>query len=222
MLSVKKGLNRFVWNLRRPNMPTIDNVYIEGNYSGGKITPGDYTIVLTADGIEQTASLKLSQDPRLQYSSKDYAVQDELLKKLEKDMVDIHVAVNQMNALSKQISALNKLIQHDETKKELVNKGKALIEKIKQWEEKLIQPKAQSYDDIINFVNKLSANIIFVHGELSATVPYVTAGQEKRYADLHAEWLVYEKQMKALLANEVTGYNQMCRDMGVSNVILPR
>jgi len=222
VLSVKKGLNRFVWNLRRPNMPTIDNVYIEGNYSGGKITPGDYTIVLTADGIEQTASLKLSQDPRLQYSSKDYAVQDELLKKLEKDMVDIHVAVNQMNALSKQIGALNKLIQHDETKKELVNKGKALIEKIKQWEEKLIQPKAQSYDDIINFVNKLSANIIFVHGELSATVPYVTAGQEKRYADLHAEWLVYEKQMKALLANEVTGYNQMCRDMGVSNVILPR
>jgi hypothetical protein len=61
-----------------------------------------------------------------------------------------------------------------------------------------------------------------VHGELSATVPYVTVGQEKRYVDLHAEWLVYEKQMKDLLSNDVAGYNQMCRDMGVTNVILPK
>lgn len=221
-LSAKKGLNRFVWNLRRPNMPTIDNVYIEGNYSGGKIIPGVYTVTLKADDVEQTATLQLSQDPRLQFSNADYAAQDELLKKLEKDMVDIHVAVNQMNALSKQIESLNKLIQHDESKKELVDKGKSVIEKIKQWEEKLIQPKAQSYDDIINFVNKLSANIIFVHGELSATVPYVTAGQEKRYADLHAEWLKYEKQMKDLLVNDVAAFNQMCRDKGVTNVILPR
>ena len=221
-LTAKKGLNRFVWNLRRPNMPTIDNVYIEGNYSGGKIIPGSYTVTLKADDVEQTTALQLSQDPRLQFSKADYTAQDELLKKLEKDMVDIHVAVNQMNALSKQIESLNRLIQHDETKKELVDKGKTVIEKIKQWEEKLIQPKAQSYDDIINFVNKLSANIIFVHGELSATIPYVTAGQEKRYADLHAEWLIYEKQMKELLANDVAAFNQMCREKGVTNVILPR
>jgi hypothetical protein len=53
-------------------------------------------------------------------------------------------------------------------------------------------------------------------------VPYVTVGQEKRYVDLHAEWLVYEKQMKDLLSNDVAGYNQMCRDMGVTNVILPK
>jgi hypothetical protein len=136
-------------------------------------------------------------------------------------MTDIHVAVNRMNALSKQIDALNKLIENDESKKALVQTGKSIIEKIKDWEGKLIQPKAQSYDDIINFVNKLSANIIFVHGELSATVPHVTAGQVKRYNDLHAEWLVYEKQMKDLLSNEVASYNQMCRNMGVNNVILP-
>jgi photosystem II stability/assembly factor-like uncharacterized protein len=221
VLTAKKGLNRFVWNLRRPEMPTIDNVYIEGNYNGGKIVPGDYTLSINADGVEKTAPLKVNADPRLQFSNDEYAAQDDLLKKLEKDMTDIHVAVNRMNALSKQIDALNKLIENDESKKALVQTGKSIIEKIKDWEGKLIQPKAQSYDDIINFVNKLSANIIFVHGELSATVPHVTAGQVKRYNDLHAEWLVYEKQMKDLLSNEVASYNQMCRNMGVNNVILP-
>ena len=221
VLTAKKGLNRFVWNLRRPEMPTIDNVYIEGNYNGGKIVPGDYTLSINADGVEKTATLKVNADPRLQFSNDEYAAQDDLLKKLEKDMTDIHVAVNRMNALSKQIDALNKLIENDESKKALVQTGKSIIEKIKDWEGKLIQPKAQSYDDIINFVNKLSANIIFVHGELSATVPHVTAGQVKRYNDLHADWLVYEKQMKDLLSNEVASYNQLCRNMGVNNVILP-
>ncbi|NBO57536.1 MAG: glycosyl hydrolase [Chitinophagia bacterium] len=222
VLSAKKGLNRLVWNLKRPNMPTIDNVYIEGNYSGGKIIPGDYTVVLKADGAEQSTPLHLNADPRLNFTMSDYVLQDELLKKLEKDMTDIHVAVNRMNALSKQISAVNKLIDADESKAEVVKKGKAIIEKIKQWEEKLIQPKAQSYDDIINFVNKLSANIIFVHGELSGTVPYTTKGQEKRYNDLHADWLKYEGQMKELLSSDVAAYNQLCRTLGVNNVILPQ
>lgn len=222
LLSTKKGLHRFVWNLRRPNMPTIDNVYIEGNYSGGKIIPGDYTVVLKADSIVQSTPLLLSADPRLNFSLEDYIEQDALLKKLEKDMTDIHVAVNKMNALSKQISALNKLIEAEESKAEVVKKGNEIIEKIRQWEEKLIQPKAQSYDDIINFVNKLSANIIFVHGELSGTVPYTTQGQEKRYMDLHTDWMKYEDQMKALLSNEVAAYNQLCRARGVNNVMLPQ
>jgi len=222
VLSVKKGLNRFVWNLRRPNMPTIDNVYIEGNYSGGKIVPGTYTVVIKADSLEQTTSLKLVADPRLKFSQAEYVAQDNLLKKLEKDMVDIHVAVNRMNALSKQIASLNKLVEADPSKASLVQKGKSVIEKIKQWESKLIQPKAQSYDDIINFVNKLSANIIFVHGELSGTVPYLTVGQEKRYADLHADWVNYENEMKTLLNTDVAAYNQLCRSLGVDNVLLPQ
>ena len=135
---------------------------------------------------------------------------------------DIHVAVNKMNALSKQIGAVNKLIEADASKSSVVQKGKEIIEKIKQWEEKLIQPKAQSYDDIINFVNKLSANIIFVHGELSGTAPYVTKGQVQRYTDLHGDWVKYEGQMKDLLSIDVAAYNQLCRTLGVNNVMLPQ
>ena len=222
VLTVKKGLNRFVWNMRRPNMPTIDNVYIEGNYSGGKIIPGKYTVTLKADSLEQTSSLIVSSDPRLSLSKADYVAQDNLLKQLEKDMTDIHVAVNKMNALSKQIVAYNKLIEQDPTKAALIQKGKSIVEKIKAWEGQLIQPKAQSYDDIINFVNKLSANIIFVHGELSNTIPYVTAGQLKRYDDLHGQWMTYERQMKELLSNDIASYNEMCRTLGATHVMLPQ
>ena len=221
VLDTKKGLNRFVWNLRGQGMPTIDNVYIEGSYSGRKIVPGTYTVLLKVDGVEQTTALQLHADPRTNSTAAEYAAQDELLAKLEKDVTDIHVAVTRMRGLTKQINDMVKLVENDNSKSEMVTLSKSLIKKINEWEGKLIQPKSQSYDDVINFVNKLSANIIFVHGEVNSNVPYVTAGQKARYEELHAEWLVYQKEMEQLMNKDVADFNALCRTLSIANVILP-
>ena len=221
VLSTKKGLNRFAWNLRRQGMPTIDNVYIEGSYAGRKIVPGNYTVTLKADGVEQSTPLVLKADPRINANASDYAAQDELLAKLEKDVTDIHVAVTRMRGLTKQIKDMVKLIEPDNAKSEVVTMANDIVKKIAVWEEKLIQPKSQSYDDVINFVNKLSANIIFVHGEVNSNVPYVTAGQQARYQELHAEWLVYQKEMEELLNKDVAALNARCKALAVANVMLP-
>ena len=221
VLSTKKGLNRFAWNLRGQGMPTIDNVYIEGSYSGRKIVPGTYTVLLKVDGVELSTTLQLHADPRTNSTAADYAAQDELLAKLEKDVTDIHVAVTRMRGLTKQINDMVKLVENDNSKSEMVTLSKSLIKKISEWEGKLIQPKSQSYDDVINFVNKLSANIIFVHGEVNSTIPYVTAGQKARYEELHLEWLVFQKEMEQLMNKDVAAFNALCRTLSIANVILP-
>ncbi len=221
VLTVKKGLNRFAWNMRRASMPTIDEVYIEGSYAGGRLVPGTYTVVLNVDGEEQTTQLEVKADPRITADAAAYAAQDDLLKKLETDVTDIHVAVTRMRKLSAQVRTLNGVLESDATKSSLVTAGKTLLDKLKVWEEKLIQPKSQSYDDVINFVNKLSANIIFVHGEVNGTTPYVTAGQQARYAELHQQWLVLKTEMDELLKKDVAAFNQLCRTLQVDNLILP-
>ncbi|MFN5478723.1 MAG: VPS10 domain-containing protein [Chitinophagaceae bacterium] len=221
VLTTSKGLNRFVWNLRMQGMPTIDGVYIEGSYNGRRVMPGSYQVVLKVDGAEHGTSLEVRADPRIQATAKDYQLQDALLEKLERDVTDIHVAVTRMRGLTRQINELTKLVENDSSKAALVKMGKDINKKIKAWEEELIQPKSQSYDDVINFVNKLSANIIFVHGELNGTVPYVTAGQQSRYEELHGKWMVHKKTMDALLSNEVAAFNALCRTLTVNNIILP-
>jgi len=221
ILSVKKGLNRFVWDLRRMDMPTIDNVYIEGSYSGGKIAPGNYTMVLEVDGKEQAVPFVLNADPRVKATAADYAKQDDLLQKLEKDVTDIHVAVVRMRNLSKQIQTLINLVEGDKAKEELVKKGKALMGKLSNWEEQLIQPKSQAYDDVINFVNKLSANYIFVHGEANNNTPYVTDGQIARYNELHEEWVKYWNEMNSILKTDVAGLNELIRNLKVDHLMLP-
>jgi len=221
VLSVNKGLNRFVWNLRRQGMPTIDEVYIEGSYSGGKVIPGMYQVVLSIDGVVSNTSLLIQPDPRVNVTAEDFAKQDALLKHLEKDVTDIHVAVTRMRGVSKQIKELSEMVENDPAKAAVVSSAKQLLQKIKVWEESLIQPKSQSYDDVINFVNKLSANIIFVHGELNSTVPYVTKGQQARYEELHQQWLKYKTEMDQLWAGDITSFNQLCNSLGVTHIMLP-
>jgi photosystem II stability/assembly factor-like uncharacterized protein len=221
VLSVKKGLNRFVWDLRRMNMPTIDNVYIEGSYSGGKIAPGSYTITLKVDDAEQSVPFVLNADPRNKSTASEYAKQDELLKSIETDVADIHVAVVRMRNLSKQVQSLMDLIESDKSKEALLKQGKSILEKVTKWEEQLIQSKSQSYDDVINFVNKLSANYIFVHGEAGGNIPYITAGHQSRFNELHEEWMLYKAQMDQLLKTEVSTFNELCKTLKVEHVMLP-
>lgn len=221
LLTVKKGLNRFVWDQRRMDMPTIDNVYIEGSYSGGKIVPGNYSISLKVDGQEQSLPFVLKSDPRVKSTVAEYTKQDILLKKLEADVTDIHVAVVRMRNLTKQIQGLNELLEADKSKEPIVKQGKSIIEKIGKWEEQLIQSKSQSYDDVINFVNKLSANFIFVHGEASSNTPYITTGHEARYLELHDEWMKYKSGMEQLLQTDVSAFNELCRVLKIDHVLLP-
>ena len=220
-MPVKNGLKRFVWNLRSQEMPTIDDVYIEGSYGGGRAVPGIYVVVLKVDGQEFSTPMVIQQDPRVNVGQADFLEQDELLKKLEQDVTDIHVAVTRMRNLSKQISQLSALIENDPSKAAVVKLGKEINEKLKALEDKLIQPKSQSYDDVINFVNKLSANIIFVHGEVNSNVPYVTAGQKARYGELHTEWLVLKQDMDQLMKKDVAGFNALCKQLAVEHVLLP-
>jgi hypothetical protein len=126
-----------------------------------------------------------------------------------------------MKGLQKQLNEMVGLLSSDASKAEAVKSAKSIIEKISTWESKLIQPKSQSYDDVINFVNKLSANIIFVHGEMNSNVPYVTSGAIARYEELHNEWLVYKNEMDALLKNDVAAFNALCRSLSIGNVLLP-
>ncbi len=221
VLTTKKGLNRFVWNLRRQNMPTVDEVYIEGSYTGGRVVPGMYTVTLKVDGAEQSTSLHIQQDPRTSVGMDAYLEQDKLLQLLEKDVTDIHVAVSRMRAMNKQVSALMSLLESDSTKAKVVQMGKDLSSKIRGWEEKLIQPRSVSYDDIINFVNKLSANVIFLHGEVNSNVPHVTAGAKERYEELHKEWMKYSDELEQLLKKDVAAFNELCRALSVGHLILP-
>ncbi len=212
-VELRNGLNRFVWDLRHSNLPSIENVYIEGSNAGRKVVPGEYTIRLKINEEEQTTKFKVLADPRFNATAAEFEAQDHLSKLASDDVSAIHVSVVQMRKVQDQLNQFTKRAEGNKALDSLSAKAKEINKVIKAWEDNLIQPKSQSNDDVINFINKLSANFIFLKGEIegSASIPYVTEGQLKRYDELHAEWILLEKQKQDLLANEIKNFNEACR-----------
>jgi len=212
-VEMRNGLNRFVWDLRYANLPSINNVYIEGSDAGRKVIPGEYTIRLKINEEEQTVKFKVLADPRFNSTAAEFQAQDNLSKLTSEDVTAIHVSVVQMRKVQDQLNQFTKRAEGNKALDSLTAKAKEINKVIKAWENDLIQSKSQTNDDVINFINKLSANFIFLKGEIegSASIPYVTEGQLKRYDELHAEWVKLKKQKEDLLANEIKNFNEACR-----------
>ena len=126
-----------------------------------------------------------------------------------------------MRKIRKQINEVVELLADKADMREVVDSGKKIAAKLLRWEEELVQNKAQSNDDVINFINKLSADYIFLNGEMDANIPYITQGQKDRYAELDGMWQSLKGRMNALLDKEVAGFNALCGQKRLEKVLVP-
>lgn len=222
LLPTNSGLNRFVWDQRYPPQTGVMNVFIEGGYDGHKVMPGDYTATLNTGKEAKTVSFKILADPRITGTAAEYEAQHELQTKVEAGIVDIHSSVNKMRKANKQITDLTEQLESGDTtaNKSIREKAAAISKNLAKWEEALVQTKAQSNDDIINFINKLSADFIFLKGDLDSNIPYITKGQQDQYTFLDAQWKVLKKQMQDLINNDISELNKLCKEKDIAKIIL--
>ena len=218
-LDVKPGLNRFVWDLREESIASIPGVFIEGSYDGARVVPGTYKVALHIDSTDVEQTFNVIADPRIKASPANYIEQSNLLQQIATDVNDIHVAVVRMRNIQKQLSGMKERIENKEGYKNIVTIADSISDVIHTWEVALIQSKSESNDDVINFVNKLSANYIFLRGELDTNTPHVTAGQLLRYQELHKEWNTYKTQYDAIL-KRIKALNEACKILELAHVSL--
>ncbi len=222
VVQTKAGMNRFVWDMRSETLPAVDRIFIEGSYRGRKVAPGVYQARLKVRDKEQTVSFTILPDPRIKATSAEYAKQQQLLIATENGVKEIHTAVNQMRKAQSQVNSLISLVEGMPEYKIVIDSGKALVKRIQDWQELLVQTRAQSNDDVINFDNKLSASFIFLKGEADANRPQVTAGQEFRLKEMQDEWAKYKTTMDKLINQDVAAFNQLCRKLNIEKVTIPK
>ena len=221
MLPNKPGLNRFVWDMRYETLPGVNDVFIEGSYQGRKVAPGKYFVKLKMPKEERSTTLTILPDPRIKASQAEYLQQQSTLAEIDDKVKEIHDAVNRMRIVRRQVNELLDIITDTVALKPAIEAGKKLVKDLTAWEEKLVQPKAQSNDDIINFVNKLSADYIFLKGEMDVNIPTVTDGQKQRLAELNAQWKPIRDEY-GVLEKQVAAFNTVCRNLNIEKITIPQ
>ena len=220
VLPSKQGYNRFTWNFRRENLPAIDKVFVFGGDAGSVVGPGNYTLRLSLAEMTSEIEVRVLANPKVDADLDDYKEQQIVLENIESTLKTIHESVNDMRSAKSQLERLAKLLKNNEVAKPLLKKGDSLIERIVSWEENLIQSKQKTFQDVINYNNKLNAQLIHLKGYIDAAEPKVTKGALERWNDLQKDWNVYAQERKAIVEEEMTAYNLMYKELGLQAIIL--
>jgi hypothetical protein len=221
-LPAKPGLNRFNWDLRYETLPGVEGVFVMGDYRGRLAAPGSYTLRLLTktDTVETRA--QLLPDPRLKASHADFEEQRSLLEHVENTVGDIHQAVGRLRNVKQQLEQRLDLLKKSGGQDDLVKTGEAVLKAITAWEEQLVQPKQKTFQDVINFRNRLNAEFLNVKTALDTHTPQPTQGVKQRLHDLLAEWNRWKTEMERLISAEVGGFNAAYAKAGLPALILPK
>uniref|UniRef100_UPI0030EBC9E0 WD40/YVTN/BNR-like repeat-containing protein n=1 Tax=uncultured Maribacter sp. TaxID=431308 RepID=UPI0030EBC9E0 len=222
VLPSKKGYNRFTWDFKRDPLPAIDKVFVLGGLDGSIVGPGDYQLRLILENETAETSVSILPLPNIEATKADYEEQQNMLKTIEATVIEIHTAVNDMLSAKSQLKQYNQLLE-DHTKAEaLLKQGDSLIKRISSWEENLIQPNQKTFQDVINFENKLNAQLLNLREYIDVAEPKVTMGAKERLRDLLAIWGSYKTEHNAIINTEMKAYNTLFQSLEIPAIILPQ
>lgn len=215
-LSIKEGLNRFVWDLRYPIMPGIPDAYIEADFRGHKAPPGSYTINLKFDGKTETTQGKIIGVPLYEIAAGQYETHDVFMSEMEVNLTDMHNKVNRLQKARLQLDEVLKAVADASLKTE----GQKLSEQLDAWDKDMIQRKSKAYDDVENFPNKFTAEYLFLINATNSSIPRVNQSSKDRQAELDAQWQGLKTRAETLINSAIPEYNNKLWEAGIGAIRL--
>jgi len=217
-LSKKEGLNRFVWNMRHPITPGIPGVYIEANFNGHKVGPGTYTLEMDAFGKKATTTAVIENNPLHPTTPAQYSEFDTFMKDMESKVTTMHNMVNTLKKATDDIEEVLATLKAKSPSSPLVTQGTDLVKQLEAWDSKMVQRRSQAYDDVENFVNKFTAEYLFLINATDSSLPRVNQSSIKRKKVLDAQWVQLKAEGMQLLNTKIPAYNKQLWDAGIGAV----
>ncbi len=220
------GINRFVWNMRHPDATKIEDdpsmEEFERALAGPIVGPGRYQVRLTVGGESLSAPLEVRLDPRVSVEQRDLQEQFDLLLGIRDKISEAHDAINVIRGVRRQVAALERRASGARSRRSVTKAGAALRRSLTAIEEELIQTKARSRQDTLNWPIKLNAKL----GGLAAAVAQAdarpTASQRQVFADLSRRVDAQLARLRTLMDRDVAAFTAMVRRAKVPPISPPK
>ena len=186
-IPAKQGINRYIWNLRVDDLVMVPDISFYGSYAGYRVGPGDYKIRLTIGETSMEQPLTVQHDPRIDIRDRDTQAHQKLMGDIYFKINDLHTAIVKARNIRSQIKKMNERIIEMGNMEELISTGKLAIKAIDNWEGQVVQTEMKTFQDVVNFINRLNAHMINLLETIDGSDPPLTQGQRDRYGDLSEE-----------------------------------
>lgn len=215
VLSVNKGINRFVWDMRYPTMPGIPTAYIESSFRGHKVVPGEYTVHFKSELGDSQVKAKVVVNPLFETDQQTYVEYHNFMLSMEKELTVMHNMVNKAMDYQQQLKVFLDRIKGYSDRKALADAGQQLFKEMQAWDEDMVQRKSLAYDDVENFPNKFTANYLFLINQTESDIPKVNQGSRERHKELTEQWQVLKSEGERILNNAIPAYNNLLKEAGI-------
>ena len=187
VLTTKEGNNVFEWNMRYPGAEDIDGRQIlwAGSTVGPRAIPGTYQVqLLIDDKVVGTQTFELTKDPRIDTTQEDFQAQFDLHQNIIAKLDTTHKTINQIRDVRAQI---NEVKSDNPEDTEIQDRADAVLEVLEEVEGELMQTKAESYQDVLNFPIKLNNKLASLASTVATGDGRPTRQQYEVYMDLSAQ-----------------------------------
>ncbi|HEX8801449.1 MAG TPA: hypothetical protein VF772_22690 [Terriglobales bacterium] len=215
-LPTDAGLNRFVWDLRYEGATRVPKAPLWGGSTNGPVAlPGTYQVKLTVLGKSYTAPLEITADPRLSATQADLTKQFDLLMKIRDAVTETDDTILEIRDLREQINVVNKRVGSGAQGKPIVDAGTALDKKMTAIEEVLIQTKAKSGQDVLNYPVRLNNHFVALGGVVDSASTAPTQQSYEVFDMLSQQLNEQMTKWKEIVATDVPAYNNLVKQQEV-------
>jgi photosystem II stability/assembly factor-like uncharacterized protein len=220
-LKVKKGTNRFNWNMRYEDAKSFDKMILWwASLNGPKAMPGKYEVQLMVDDMIQNVDFVILKDPRIKTNDKELREQFDFLNEIKSKMSEAHEAIIEIRDIRSQLKNYTGRLSKDNSTQPVFEKANAIDSMMLLIENELYQTKNQSRQDPLNFPIKLTNKL----GHLNSLVsggdypPTAQAIEVKNVLtkEINDQLNLFVK-IKAI---ELPKFNQLVKEAQIDAIIL--
>jgi hypothetical protein len=99
--------------------------------------------------------------------------------------------------------------------------GREITARVDSVENRLVQPKIKTFQDVINFRNGLSDQYLYLQEAIDGSEPPLTKGMTDRFTEIEAEYAPFAEMVRRVMA-DVERFNALLKARGIEGVIVRR
>jgi photosystem II stability/assembly factor-like uncharacterized protein len=225
--TARRGLNRFVWDMRHKGPERIDPPWAAQKNKplanepdplpGPTVVPGTYRVELAVGAEVHTADLVIAKDPRLSTTQAGYESQFTLLKALNDKLSALNAAVNRIRRVARQLCALTEQVSGSHAK--LAERAKSAADGLSAVEHVLVDVNRESPRDVLRHPAGLNDTLVDLINTVAIADMEPTAQAAAVSREIMDQVDAQIARLEAILSGDVTEINRIAAEAPIPHVV---
>ncbi|HET7456776.1 MAG TPA: hypothetical protein VFJ74_03910, partial [Gemmatimonadaceae bacterium] len=222
LVTLRPGLNRFVWDLRYPSTREVkDVINDEGSTLGPVVAPGRYTVRLTVGGERVSQPFVVRDDPRSRGTAEGIARQLALALQVQRKTNELSDAVARILNIEDQLDARVKEAAGQPYATKAGDAARSLRARLETVRDSLVEVHSHADQITLHYPIRYYNMLLSLADMVQSAEGAPTAQQGEVYRNIAAGVDAQLARLRDIEATDVAAFNRLMRDANAPAVTLP-